>query len=90
MINVSKDVLETKMLEYQAVPLRTKQTAEEAFGDVRGKAKLVGDLTEPTTDEWPEVLPAPHHCRPDDQVTLSQRTCNPLTGDEPLSDCTGV
>lgn len=39
----------------KVVPLRTKQTAEEAFGDVRGKAKLEGALTEPTTDEWPEV-----------------------------------
>lgn len=79
MINVSKDVLEAKMREYQAVPLR-KQTAEEAFGDVRGKVKLAGDLTEPTTDEWPEVLPVPHHCRPDDQVTLSQRTWRPIDG----------
>jgi antitoxin (DNA-binding transcriptional repressor) of toxin-antitoxin stability system len=39
----------------KVVPLRTKKTAEEAFGDVRGKVKLEADLTEPTTDEWPEV-----------------------------------
>lgn len=39
----------------KVVPLRAKQTAEEAFGDMRGKVKLEGDLTEPTTDEWTEV-----------------------------------
>jgi antitoxin (DNA-binding transcriptional repressor) of toxin-antitoxin stability system len=39
----------------KVVPLRTKLTAEEAFGDMWGKVKLEGDLTEPTTDEWPEV-----------------------------------
>ena len=39
----------------KVVPLRRKQTAQEAFGDVWGKVKLEGDLTEPTTDEWPEV-----------------------------------
>ena len=39
----------------KVVPLQTKQTAEQAFGDVRGKVKLEGDPTEPTTDEWPEA-----------------------------------
>jgi hypothetical protein len=29
-----------------------KLTADEAFGDVRGKMKFHGELTEPTTDEW--------------------------------------
>lgn len=36
-------------------PSQRKQTANEAFGDVQGKLKYRGDLTEPTTDEWPEV-----------------------------------
>jgi antitoxin (DNA-binding transcriptional repressor) of toxin-antitoxin stability system len=39
----------------KVVPLQRKLTADEAFGDVRGKLKYDGDLTEPTTDEWPEV-----------------------------------
>jgi antitoxin (DNA-binding transcriptional repressor) of toxin-antitoxin stability system len=34
------------------VPIRTRQTADEVFGDVRGKMTSSEDVTLPTADEW--------------------------------------
>ena len=35
--------------------IRTKRSAAEVFGDVRGQARYRGDLLAPTVDEWPET-----------------------------------
>lgn len=41
----------------KVVPLKKAKPVEEVFGDLRRKAKLRGDLTEPTTSEWGDNLP---------------------------------
>ncbi len=38
----------------KVVPYRRKLRPEEAFGDLRGKVKYHGDITEPETGEWQE------------------------------------
>lgn len=37
------------------VPIRTRTSAAEAFGDVRGRVVYREDILAPTTDEWPET-----------------------------------
>lgn len=39
---------------FKIVPIRSRQTADEAFGDARGKMTYSEDVTRPTTDEWPD------------------------------------
>ena len=38
----------------KVVPIRTRSSAAELFGDVRGKVVYREDILAPTTDEWPE------------------------------------
>lgn len=41
----------------KVVPLQKARPVEEIFGAARKKAKLRGDLTQPTADEWGDNLP---------------------------------
>jgi prevent-host-death family protein len=36
------------------VPFRGRRTAQESFGDVRGKVRYFEDVLAPTSDEWSE------------------------------------
>lgn len=38
----------------KVVPFRTRTSAADVFGDVRGRVVYRGDILAPTTDEWPE------------------------------------
>ncbi len=38
----------------KVVPYRRKLRPEEAFGDLRGKVKYRGEITDPETGEWRE------------------------------------
>jgi prevent-host-death family protein len=38
----------------KVVPIRTRTSAAEAFGDVRGRVIYHEDVLAPTEDEWPE------------------------------------
>lgn len=35
-------------------PIRPKRTAQEVFGDLRGRIRYAGDILEPTLGEWSE------------------------------------
>lgn len=39
----------------KVVPFRTRTTAAEVFGDVRGRVVYREDILAPTTEEWPET-----------------------------------
>ena len=39
----------------KVVPIRTKASSAEVFGDVRGRVVYHEDILTPTTDEWPET-----------------------------------
>lgn len=36
----------------EVIPLQTKSSVDQVFGAFRGKARYLGDLLEPTVDEW--------------------------------------
>jgi prevent-host-death family protein len=39
----------------KVVPIRTRRSAADLFGDVRGRVVYHEDILAPTTDEWPET-----------------------------------
>jgi prevent-host-death family protein len=39
----------------KVVPIRTRRTAADVFGDARGRVVYREDILAPTTDEWPET-----------------------------------
>lgn len=39
----------------KVVPIQTRSSAAELFGDVRGRVVYHEDILAPTTDEWPET-----------------------------------
>jgi len=47
-------VTDNRVPVLRVVPYRRKLDPEEAFGDLRGRVKYRGDITEPETREWLE------------------------------------
>ncbi|HEX7838097.1 MAG TPA: type II toxin-antitoxin system prevent-host-death family antitoxin [Kofleriaceae bacterium] len=39
----------------KVVPIRTRRSLAEVFGNVRGRVVYHEDILTPTTDEWPET-----------------------------------